>query len=197
LLRTHRDRRCHRAAAFEAAALASSPVPRALAPAALRADVALYRAMRGQVGHPAAIRGSLALSAFGEHALGWLAAGALGAVVDAPRRRDWGRAAASVALAHGANVAVKRLVRRSRPALEDLPALGRVPSQLSFPSAHAASTFAAATAYAPLAPWAPWRGVALAMAASRIVLGVHYPSDVAAGAALGTVVGRLGRPRGR
>ena len=31
------------------------------------------------------------------------------------------------------------------------------------------------------------------MAFSRLYLGVHYPSDIAAGAALGTVIGRLGR----
>jgi undecaprenyl-diphosphatase len=31
------------------------------------------------------------------------------------------------------------------------------------------------------------------MALSRLYLGVHYPSDVAAGAALGAVIGSLGR----
>jgi membrane-associated phospholipid phosphatase len=165
------------------------PVP--LSRALLDADLALYRTGR-RLRHPAAVRGSLALSHFGEHALGWLAIGAVGAMT-AGRREAWVRAAASVAGAHAANVAIKRVVRRPRPDLPDLPALGRVPSRLSFPSAHAASSFAAATAYAPLLPRVPWRAAAVTMGLSRVVLGVHYPSDVVAGALLGVTVGRLGR----
>jgi membrane-associated phospholipid phosphatase len=158
-------------------------------PALLAADVAAYRAVRRQSTHPSVVRASLGLSHFGEHALGWLAIGALGTALGADRRR-WARATASVAAAHAANVAVKRVVRRPRPDFADLPALGVVPSKLSFPSAHAASTFAAAAAFSPLAPRLPWRTSAAAMALSRVVLGVHYPSDVAAGALLGTAVGR-------
>jgi undecaprenyl-diphosphatase len=61
-------------------------------------------------------------------------------------------------------------------------------SQLSFPSAHATSSFAAARAYRGLAPAPALYGVALALAVSRPYLGVHYPSDVAAGATLGTLI---------
>ena len=102
-----------------------------------------------------------------------------------------------VAGAHALNVLVKRRVRRQRPLIPELPALARTPSTLSFPSAHAASTFAAAAAFTPLAPRLPLYPVALAMGASRVFLGVHYPSDVLAGAALGTVVGRLSVRAGR
>ena len=42
-------------------------------------------------------------------------------------------------------------------------------------------------------PGAPLQVAAAAMAFSRLYLGVHYPSDVAAGAALGTLIGSLGR----
>ena len=60
---------------------------------------------------------------------------------------------------------------------------------LSFPSSHAVTSFAAARAFGVPLLWA----VALPMALSRVYLGVHYPSDVAAGAALGTALGSLGR----
>ena len=162
---------------------------------ALRADLAAYRAVRGQAVHEGVVRGALGLSHFGEHALGWLAVGAAGALLDAPRRPQWIQASVAVAAAHGGNVAVKRVVRRPRPNLAELPARVRTPSALSFPSAHAASTFAAVTVFRPLLPKLPWRSVGAAMALSRVVLGVHYPSDVLAGAALGVAVGCAGRSR--
>jgi undecaprenyl-diphosphatase len=62
-------------------------------------------------------------------------------------------------------------------------------TKLSFPSSHAVTSFAAARAFGVPALWA----VALPMALSRLYLGVHYPSDIAAGAALGAVLGGLGR----
>lgn len=168
-------------------------MPHPLAQAALRADVAAYRAVRGQAVHPRVVQGAMALSHFGEHALGWLAIGAAGTLLDTPRRRRWARATCAVAAAHGGNIAVKRVVRRPRPDLADLPARTRTPSALSFPSAHAASTFAAVTAFGPLLPRLPWRALGGAMALSRVVLGVHYPSDVLAGAVLGVAVGTMGR----
>jgi undecaprenyl-diphosphatase len=67
------------------------------------------------------------------------------------------------------------------------------PTGLSFPSSHSSSSFAAARAYGSVLPSGPLYGAAAAMALSRLYLGVHYPSDVAAGAALGTALGSLGR----
>ena len=93
-----------------------------------------------------------------------------------------------VAGAYVANYAVKVTVRRRRPELPGLPPLTSTVSQLSFPSAHATSSFAAAYAYRGLAPAPALYGAALALAVSRPYLGVHYPSDVATGAVLGTLI---------
>jgi undecaprenyl-diphosphatase len=67
------------------------------------------------------------------------------------------------------------------------------PTGLSFPSSHSTSSFAAARAFGGLLPAGPLYAAAAGMAFSRLYLGVHYPSDVAAGAALGTLIGSLGR----
>ena len=130
-------------------------------------------------------------SRLGEHAACWLALGALGAAVDRERRGRWVRGAAVVAGAYGLNFAVKVAVRRRRPELDGLPALSPVVSRLSFPSAHATTSFAAARVYAGLVPAAALYAAAGAFAVSRPYLGVHYPSDVVAGAVLGTVLGEL------
>ncbi len=95
---------------------------------------------------------------------------------------------------------MKRVVRRARPVLTDVPALVVTASRLSFPSAHSCSTTAAAVGYAPMLGW-PLMGTLLgAMLVSRVLLGVHFPSDVLAGAAIGaasaTAVRALGRRLG-
>jgi membrane-associated phospholipid phosphatase len=92
-----------------------------------------------------------------------------------------------------AAAAIKRLVRRRRPRLELLPPLATVPSDLSYPSAHAATSFAAARALSAVLPAPPLYAAAALMAATRPYLGVHYPSDVLAGIALGLAVAELVR----
>ncbi len=143
-------------------------------------------------GHgPARERLVAGYSRLGEHAACWLALGAAGAVLDPGRRGRWVRGAGVVAGAYVANYAVKVAVRRRRPELDGLPALSPVVSRLSFPSAHATTSFAAAQVYSRLAPAAALYLAAAAFAASRPYLGVHYPSDVVAGAVLGTVVSTI------
>jgi len=151
----------------------------------------VLRGTRRTLGFPAAIGAARGLSLFGEHAAGWLAVGALGALADPAHRDRWVRGAVSVAAAHAASSAVKRVVRRARPVLEDAPLLVRTASSLSFPSSHMASTAAAAVAYGPLLGRGPLAGAAVAMACSRVLLGAHYASDVTAGAALGVACARL------
>jgi membrane-associated phospholipid phosphatase len=168
---------------------------------ALALDRTLLRLLRTR-GHqnPRVERAIGQLSRTGEHAACWLALGALGIASTEPgsqRRRAWQRGVAITALAVGLNYAVKVSVKRPRPQLDDLPALSPVVSSLSFPSAHATTSFAAAAAYSrAVPPAAPLLyGAAGFFAVSRPYLGVHYPSDVVAGAALGTVIGRLLRCR--
>jgi membrane-associated phospholipid phosphatase len=155
-------------------------------------DLRLYRLVRSAARPPATeIVGRF--SCLGEHAALWLALGAAGALLDRRRAARWRRGAVAVAGTYALNTAVKAAIRRRRPALEDLPALIATPTALSFPSAHASSSFAAARAYGALLPAAPLYATAAAMAASRVYLGAHYPSDVAAGALLGLVTGSLAR----
>jgi membrane-associated phospholipid phosphatase len=163
---------------------AAETVELPVAPTEVRALSAVQR----HLGAGPVVATARALSFFGEHAAGWLALGLLGARVDRPRRRDWFTATAGVAAAHGASIAVKRVVRRPRPADPRVQVLVGTPSRLSFPSAHATSTTAAAVLFGRLLGRRLTPAVVPPMALSRLVLGVHYPTDVAAGALLGAGV---------
>jgi membrane-associated phospholipid phosphatase len=130
-------------------------------------------------------------SALGEHAAIWLAIGAAGAAIDEPRRARWSRGLAVVGGAYVLNTAIKLAVRRRRPDIPGLPPLTGTPTGLSFPSAHATSSFAAARVYSELLPAGPLYALAAGLALSRLYLGVHWPSDSLAGVALGSAVGTL------
>jgi undecaprenyl-diphosphatase len=91
------------------------------------------------------------------------------------------------------NYGMKQVVRRPRPQLEGLPPLGPTVSGLSFPSAHSTASFAGAALLSETLPAAPLYATAVAMSLSRPWLGVHYPSDIVAGAVLGTAVAAVAR----
>jgi membrane-associated phospholipid phosphatase len=155
----------------------------------LRLDKRLLLLARTRGHTPGRERAVARFSRLGEHAGIWLAIGVVGAALDGERRQDWRRATVTVAGVYALNTAIKRAVGRRRPRLDGLPALAGTPTALSFPSAHASTSFAGARVYATLGlPAVPLYTLATALALSRLYLGVHYPSDVLAGAALGRLV---------
>ncbi|MFH8347951.1 phosphatase PAP2 family protein [Streptomyces sp. NPDC018045] len=159
-------------------------------------DHRLLVALRTRGTDPRVAAVTRALSHGGEHGALWLAAGLAGAVADRPRRPAWLRGTALSCGAHLASVALKHAVRRPRPLLPGHAPLVRAPGPHSFPSAHAASATAAAVALGALRPVGAFLSVlAAAVCLSRLVAGVHYPSDVAAGAVLGALTACAGGGR--
>ena len=118
----------------------------------------------------------------GEHGFAWFA------IAVAARRWD---AARTVALAYGANQLIKVIVRRRRPPLEGR--MTHTVSDLSYPSAHAATSVAGARRLSETLPAVPLWVLAAALAGSRLYLRVHHPSDTLAGAALGAAVAEVSR----
>jgi diacylglycerol kinase family enzyme len=135
------------------------------------------------------------LSRLADRGLLWIGlAAALRATGDRQARRAAWRGLGSMAAAStAANLVGKSLTSRRRPFL-DVPArsrLRRVPRSSSFPSGHAANAAAFVTGAAIEMPSLAAPGIALASAvgASRIATGVHYPSDILAGTAIGAAAG--------
>lgn len=90
---------------------------------------------------------------------------------------------------------LKRCIARERPFMScpDIRACARALDQFSFPSGHTlhavAFSMVLAGTYPVLAPLL-WTFTAL-VALSRVVLGLHYPSDVLAGAGIGALIAAL------
>ena len=148
---------------------------------------------------PALDRVMPALSRAANHSVLWIGvATVLAATGRPPARRAAVRGLASVILASAAsNVIGKGLAGRARPAAEvpEARRLSHGPHTTSFPSGHAASAAAFATGTALELPVlaVPIGALAAAVGASRVVTGVHYPSDVVAGFAIGVGAGLLTR----
>lgn len=159
-------------------------------PAPRGEDAVLVAVQHGIAGRPGVLTGARALSHFGEHSAGWVGVSLVGALAQPKRRRDWLAVGAGAFLAHAAAVVIKRVVKRQRPHHSAIAVNVGTPSKLSFPSAHATSTTAAAILLAQVTGRRlPWLLIPT-MALSRLVLGVHYPTDVLTGAAVGAAVAR-------
>jgi membrane-associated phospholipid phosphatase len=155
-------------------------------------DLKLLRWMRTH-GHSRGVEETaIALGKAGNNALIWFLLGVVLAVIDNSRWDSWLICALLGPIAIGLNYGIKLLVKRPRPVLEGLPPLGGAPSSLSFPSAHATSSFAVATAMVRVDPaMAAAFLVAIALSLGRPYLGMHYPSDVLAGAFIGVALGLI------
>lgn len=126
----------------------------------------------------------------------WLCLAAVLAAGGDPSWRAMAAGAAAAAVTNVLLVLLKRLFRRARPCdlcPHPLFADVRPPDPFSFPSGHSMNAFAVGTVLALhfplLAPLA--LVMALSIAASRVILGMHYVSDVLAGSVIGAVVGGL------
>lgn len=156
------------------------------------ADQSVLRFLRTKAPHDPTTEGLVkGLGTIGEWAAIWVAIGVSGAATDPEKRRRWLIGAATGPVAVVVNYAVKLSFGRPRPLLEDHPRLAKAPSNLSFPSAHSTSSVAAATAFARVDPRTrlPLYLLAGAICLSRPYLGMHYPSDVIAGACFGFLIG--------
>ncbi|WP_405133985.1 phosphatase PAP2 family protein [Nocardia sp. NBC_01388] len=150
------------------------------------AEVKILNLVQGTIGrNPAVVKVARGMSHFGDHSLGWVGIAAVGALVDKPRRREWAGVAVGAFGAHAASVVIKRIVRRPRPNDPSVQVNVSTPGKLSFPSSHATSTTAAAVLLGRLTGLPLPAVLVPPMLLSRVVLGVHYPSDVLAGSALG------------
>lgn len=145
------------------------------------------------------------LSAVGVYGALWLGL-ALAVAIAWRRPSPFLLAAAAVWTSDLSARALKVAIDRSRPPahLAGTEALVSVPSDPSFPSGHAATSFAAALTLSAFVPRAApvLFALAAAIAFSRLYVGVHYPLDVLGGAALGLCVAGVllfleGRVRGR
>ncbi len=156
------------------------------------ADLRLLRAMRTRGHTPGIERAARLLGKAGNNGAVWFGIGVVLAIADGSNREAWLICAALGPIAIGLNYVVKLIVKRPRPVLEGLPPLGGAPSSLSFPSAHATSSFAVATAMTRVEPLGALAFLlAVALALGRPYLGMHYPSDVLAGAVLGVALGLI------
>ena len=134
----------------------------------------------------------VALSHVGEFGAIWIALGIAAALVHR-RPEPVLLVIAAVAASDLIALALKHIIGRPRPYVRfpDPEPLVRPALDLSLPSGHAATSFAAAVVLARYAPRlaVPLFALAAAVAWSRVYVGVHYPGDLALGALLGVAVG--------
>jgi len=161
-----------------------------------RTDQALYRLVHGRLRARQIDPIMVAATDIGTKSAAWLTVAATLAVFGdtKARRTAWMTIAATLTAQGVVNILLKPAFRRKRPfARRGLRSrlLIKPPREHSWPSGHSASSAAAFTTLAAAYPdrAVPLLVLAAAISYSRVYVGVHYPFDVAAGTAVGTVVG--------
>lgn len=137
------------------------------------------------------------LSNSANHSAIWLAVAAALSMTGATGRRAATRGLVAIGFTSAVvNLGVKPLSTRRRPDRAGVGVPGQrhvsMPSSTSFPSGHAASAFAFATAVSRDNPWLAIviQFLAGGVAYSRIHTGVHYPGDTVVGALIGAGAGQ-------
>jgi undecaprenyl-diphosphatase len=158
-------------------------------------DEAVDAAFEPLRGNPQADRAAAVLSNLADYGLIWVVLAGVKARRRGPDRR---RAVVALAAAGFSSLIVNRIVKdaieRERPE-EHLVATVRTPSSTSFPSGHTLAAFCTAFVLADSdAQTVGNVGFAAAVAASRVHLRAHHPTDVIGGAAIGSVLGLGLRP---
>jgi undecaprenyl-diphosphatase len=146
-------------------------------------------------GRPEIDRAAALLSNLADYGFIWVVLAAFKGRRRGPDRR---RAVVSLGAAGFSSLLVSRAAKaafeRQRPE-EHLDAPVRAPSSSSFPSGHTLAAFCTAVVLSESnAETATYVGFATAVAASRVHLRAHHPSDVLGGAAIGTALGLVLRP---
>ena len=158
-------------------------------------DEAVEAAFEPLRGNPQADRAAAVLSNLADYGLIWVVLAGLKARRRGPDRR---RAVVALAAAGFSSLIVSRVVKdaiaRERPD-EHLVMTVRTPSSSSFPSGHTLAAFCTAFVLADTdAQTVANVGFAAAVAASRVHLRAHHPTDVIGGAAIGSMLGLGLRP---
>lgn len=156
-------------------------------------DESLLRVLRTRGHQPALEDAVVRFSRLGEHSRLWISLALAGVARDRRQRDLYVRLLGTLVVTEIVNALVKIAIGRPRPALPGLSPLMSTQSWRSCPSAHASTSFAAARLLSRALPAEAVYLAAGAMALSRPYLGVHYPSDVLAGIALGTALAEVGR----
>jgi membrane-associated phospholipid phosphatase len=181
--------------------LEARPAPHRAAAVALHEFGAIDRAVYGAIAStptPTLDEPLRRLSNLASHSKLWLGVAGMMFGLGGPTGR---RVAVTGVLAVGVTSAVVNLpmkfaTRRARPDrdMAGVPGQRRVPmpETTSFPSGHSASAFAFTGAVGASLPGlaVPLRGLAAAVAYSRVNTGVHYPGDVVVGSLVCTTIGQ-------
>ncbi len=158
-------------------------------------DATIDAAFEPLRGRPRVDRAAAVVSNLADYGIVWVLLALLKGGRRGPNRR---RAVTALAAAGVGSLAVvrasKTVVARQRPA-EHLEARVRTPTSSSFPSGHTLAAFCTAFVLSDTgSETAAFVGFAGAVAASRVHLRAHHPSDVLGGAVIGSMLGLVLRP---